>query len=229
MEDLLTVAAEIGDYEDLRGLAAYYRLRESGLRKRALAALDEFLAGTASWTETQRRAAADRIMAVSNRHPLPHVLPNPLLETIVVPALEQWMRDEPEAGAPRRWVGILRRDRTMLEDVLARDPDDHIARMALIEQMLSDVGHAAHQVAEGVFLGDVRDANVALDEAERQIALLSESVRRNDLQWWFNALFRLVGDWEEYQRERPAESFRTWCENIGFRHDWDEIAGYRRG
>ena len=229
MEDLLTVAAEVEDVEDLRGLAAYYRLRESGLRRRALEALDAFLTGIATWSESQRRAAAGWLMSARDRHPRLHVLPHPLQEKLVVPALEQWMRDDPAAGAPRRWLGILRHDPDLLEEALRCDPADDIARATVVARLIRAVDFATHHLSEGTFLGSVDDALDDLRRAREHIALLQPSPRRDDFEWSANALESLIADWQEYTAEERSESFQAWCESRGFEHDWWSIVYYDRG
>lgn len=226
-EGLLAVAGE-ADRRGYSDLAEYYRLRERGLRKQALSALDRFIALVATWPEHQRRAFVEWLMALREQLPeVHHLLPNPLLSSVVVPILEAWKAESPKTSVPCRWLGVLTQDADVLREAIAADPGDDISRKHLVGLLLRSVDHATHHLVENHFIGPVTDALFSLKLIDEQLRFIRDPQVRETLQHSADSLRRLVDDWQEYLREQPLETFPVWCGLRGREHAWWSIVYYR--
>ena len=117
----------------LQRLAEYCRYREQGLRRQAFAALDQFLAEAAGWKQSDARVTCLTILDLHRRTPAVHqFLTHPLLSRLLIPTLEAWIGDEPEAAVPLRWLGILTGREDFVCRALAVAPEDTIARRYLV-------------------------------------------------------------------------------------------------
>lgn len=228
-EGLRALAAELGRHPDLVALAEYCRLRDAGLRREAFAALDAFLTATRDWDAPRARQAVDTILAMHLRTTDCHqFLVQPLMDRLVDPVLEQWLRDVPDALEPARWLGILRRDRAQLARVLAAQPGDVLARRLLVDGHLANVDHATHHLGEGVLLGELADAQDEIARADALIAAAPDRAPFADLEDDARTFRRMLSDWQDYSAS-PAGTFPDWCAARGHRYGWPVAVYYADG
>lgn len=222
-EGLLAVAGE-ADVRGYSSFAEYCRLREAGLRTKALSALSRFLEQQQDRGETARREAATWIAKMALSHPdVHHLRVQPLWSEFVVPVLEQWGEDS-DGHEPRRLIALLRGEEHLLLGVLLHDPSDHAARAALVERLLYRVDDAGHHLSEGLFSGPEDEALAVLQEGQEHIFMLPTGPPRDALQGRHDGLRRLLSDWLEFKATgNDRRGFRAWCADRGRDHGWYTI------
>ncbi|KVQ95130.1 hypothetical protein WK09_09210 [Burkholderia ubonensis] len=214
-EGLLKLAEAFDACPELKPLADYCRFREQGLRRYAFAALERFLDASRSFdSTTARRAAIDILEANARTSEAHQFLAQPLTARFLLPTLQTWMHEEPDANLPVRWLGILERDDALLAGALAMCPDDMSVRTMLIERALDSVDFATHHLDESCFIGSVDHVLENLDRARRLIADVPDAASFARLASEVDHFAQLVADWQAWSRN-PVGSFPEWCAALG--------------
>ncbi|KVX39867.1 hypothetical protein WL04_09025 [Burkholderia ubonensis] len=210
-EGLLKLAEAFDACPELKPLADYCRFREQGLRRYAFAALERFLDASRSFdSTTARRAAIDILEANARTSEAHQFLAQPLTARFLLPTLQTWMHEEPDANLPVRWLGILERDDALLAGALAMCPDDMPVRKMLIGHALDSVDFATHHLDESCFIGSVDHALAKLERARRLIADAPDAAAFARLASEVDHFAQLVADWQAWSRN-PVGSFPEWC------------------
>jgi hypothetical protein len=203
---------------DVAGFADYLALRERGLRTRAFASLDAFLAGAATWPFDRRRRFVDWLLGV--RHARPEVvdlLPVPLRVRPVRPTVDEWVGREPGDPAGRRWRGALDGGPGGLADLraaVALDPAEQVARALLARRAARAVGFAVHELPVG-YLGEPAEDLRLLDDASAAAAGLSDADERTGWAERLTDLRDLVAAVADHRAERRAGNFAAWAAERG--------------
>ncbi|WP_257010377.1 hypothetical protein [Burkholderia ubonensis] len=214
-EGLLKLAETFDACPELKPLADYCRFREQGLRRHAFAALERFLDASRSFDgTTARRAAIDILEANARTSEAHQFLAQPLTARFLLPTLQTWMHEEPDANLPIRWLGILKRDNALLAGALAMCPDDTPVRTMLIERALDFVDFATHHLDESRFIGSVDHVLENLDRARRLIADAPDAAAFARLSSEVDHFDQLVADWQAWSLN-PVGSFPEWCAALG--------------
>lgn len=209
------VAEQLGEYPQLTALAEYCRQRERGLRRDAFKALHKFIHATETWLAADARWACHKILEIHAQSPEAHqLLSHPLLTRFIFPVLDAWLTDDPTSHPSLRWLGILRRDRSLLERAVARSPDDVLARRHLAGRFLSDVEFATHHLAESRLLADLDATRVALAEARSVAEGAPDRHLLQDIFAEIEEYEALLRDWESYS-SAPHGTFPEWCNRRG--------------
>jgi hypothetical protein len=225
-QGLLQIADHLGSQAQLRSLAEYCRLREQGLRSKALEALDRFLQDSRSWESSSKQEACLTILEVHSRTPKVHqFLSQPLREQFIVPVLETWETAEPENYSAVRWLGILRNDAERLRHALALRPDDVPVRKRLTEWHLSDVEHATHHLVESRLLGDLDETKRSLATARNLVEAAPDPVPFKYMSSEISLHEQMLRDWESYA-SLPEGSFPEWCAGRNRSYSWPTIVYY---
>lgn len=175
------VAQEIAGTPAWGDFAAYCDLRGQGLRKPAHAALDRFLEATRGWSFDERRAFTTWLAETSARVFAKAVLmPQPLLERLVRPTLEEWVDLKPSEAEPLVLLGELLgagRVGEMPEHhyrrALRAEPDHQRARAALAEVLIGRVEFSQHHLPD-FYIGEPDGDLALLDEVDTLIGGPSE-------------------------------------------------------
>jgi hypothetical protein len=228
-EGLQSLAAELAKKDGLTKLADYCRLRDTGLRREAFIALDEFLTTANTWDSDREQDAVEVILSLfvntSNCH---QFLTHPLMARFIDPVLHRWSQQAPESIAPIRWLGILRRDPEHLTRVLANEENDLLIRRMLIEHHLSSVDYATHHLGESLFLGQLEEV---LESIEHAASLIEEAPVREpffDLDRETRQYGQMLFDWQAY-KARPIGTFPEWCAARGREYKWSVPVYYSQG
>jgi hypothetical protein len=225
-EGLVQVADALAEDPQLLPLAEYCRQREHGLRRKAFETLELFIASTKAWELAYVRDACQRILEIHARTPEAHqFLAQPLLTRFIFPVLDAWVADEPSGQTALRWLGILRRDRDLLEKALVLSPEDAPARRCLVGGHLSHVDYATHHLVEGVLLGDLDSTKQALADARAVAEAAPDPVPLADVTGEIERYAALLRDWESYC-ESPEGTFPDWCAQRGRSYQWPTIVYY---
>ncbi|MDG2528929.1 hypothetical protein [Caulobacter endophyticus] len=165
LDRLRGIAAALGDKPAWRGFADYCAKRGAGLRPAAMTALEGFLDEAAGWTDDARLVFVRWLLPQSQGFMGQHlILPQPLHERVVTPAVRAWSVQAPHSAEPRLWLGLLRCDDPCahLEAALALDPDCDLAKRTLVNWILADIDYNQHHMP-AFYIHDPRRDLVDLD------------------------------------------------------------------
>jgi hypothetical protein len=211
--------------------SAYCGARESGLRQTAFAHLSEFITSINGRSAPERREFTHWLClrVVEHGTASAALLPDPLLQRVLLPVISEWKLKTPRDGAPFRWLGILLSQpgyqgmraglsvptpevREALETAVEIDPQDQIALVRLIECMTGLLDYNAHHLPEG-YLGDpVSDLHVA-ESAISKCERVHDESERDRLRRELEIARQLIADWSDCRRS--GQNFREWCRDHG--------------
>jgi hypothetical protein len=154
-------------------------------------------------------------------------LTQPLLARFILPTLEQWVREVPDSQVGVRWLGMLRRERPLLNRALELQPADVEVRRVLADWILSDVDHATHHLVESRFLGDLKTVWHALAEARDLLEAAPDASLLADLAREIDDFTALLKDWESFA-DSGETNFPEWCADRGRSYKWRTIVYYDR-
>ena len=219
------MAERLGQDPELTGLAAYCSLREKGLRTQAFDALQAWLDSTARWPREKSRTVCTRILEASGRTRPDVFLSHPLLIQFIRPTLLRWIEDEPDAGTPHRWLGLLDSDAALLRRALELNPSDFAVRKRLVDFALGQVDYQTHHLYEDLFIGELDEALGALETAKELLQAAPDPERFADHSAEAAELEQLLADWTAY-RISPEGTFIEWCEARGRSYGWSRTFYY---
>jgi hypothetical protein len=238
----LTIAAD-ADHR-WPSYAAYCRERERGLRSAALNRLTEFIHQTSTAALQERIEFVDWLCHRLIEHEMAGaaLTPQPLMEQILLPTLDEWKNTFPNEAAPYRWLGVLTSAAyyngmraglsqpetssiEFLKTALEIDPADQIALLRYIECRIGLLDFLAHHLPEH-YLGEPEADIEITNECQqlcRGIHIPSEQERLLDE---LSAARQLIIDWEE--AKSSGEDFRTWCQRHNRNYAWTITRVYVR-
>ena len=176
--------------------------------------------------DIRRALAVDIFEANARTHEAHHLLNQPLMSRFLLPTLQAWVDEQPNAQVPLRWLGLQRNEHELLLRALALNPADTPVRMRLIDHHLSSADHATHHLDESHFIGEVQ---YALDELARAQALITGATEPERLQHLHTELLAyqdLIADWIAYSKA-PSGSFPQWCADQGRTYTYPAKYYYR--
>ncbi|GEM_PF-1079132 len=172
LDRLRGIAAALGDKPAWRRFADYCAKRGAGVRPAAMSALEDFLNEAAGWTDDERLVFARWLLPQSQSFMGQHlILPQPLYERLVIPAIRAWSVQAPHSAEPRLWLGLLRCDDPWahLEAALALDPGCDLAKRTLVNRILAGIDYNQHHMPEFY----IHDPRLDLVDLDRVVALAS--------------------------------------------------------
>jgi hypothetical protein len=172
-QTLKDVAAEARTFPEWADYADFCAEYEKGLRRRALAVLERFIASLESAPFAERRRFVSWILnRAEGREGRDMLIPHPLHRRVVEPTLLEWTQVEPQCAEPHRWLG----DYEHLKLAIELDPEDQQARKKLVVHILSRVG--TYELPDR-YIGSPDVDLALLDEADTLLqGLRSDEERR---------------------------------------------------
>lgn len=149
-ESLRELIADATKFPEWSDYFEYCELLERGLRKKALAKLNNFVSSllTTSFDE-RRRFVSWLYNRVWNTKHLNAFIPHPLDKRLAEPTLREWVERQPEAAEPHCWLGTVEH----LRRAVTLDPQSTIASRRFIRCILGKIDYATHELPAG-YLGD---------------------------------------------------------------------------
>ena len=193
-----------------RDFAEYCRLRDQGLRTQALESLNQFVTEAAQWVLSERIVFVDAALFSPASWDGMRI-PQPMVDKLIMPTLNEWMAESPEACAPRRWFGMLTHDVRPLEEALALDPTDQVALHAVTEILIDSVEYAVHELPCG-YLGDPDEDYEVLRRAEPYVSALEDPKQRESRMEALHSLKNTVESYLDFVRSGTVESFEEWVQ-----------------
>lgn len=161
--------AEEADKRDYGAFANYCRLRDEGARAQAFKELEKFVADMEKQPFTARRSFAGWILGFSFFNPqIIEACPVLLRANIVAPAIEEWIRMEPDNPQALRWS----QDERAVLVAVRLAPHDEIAVGRFATMKLARIQFAAHE-EPGVYPADALKQDLL--DLEAVLALLEAS------------------------------------------------------
>ena len=218
-EGLLAVAESISTEPRWSLFADYCTLREQGLRKQALASLDQLIGQAKEWSTFERRRFVNWIYETHLTRPRVHqLITNPLSQRLLIPVLEEWRHSDTTDATPRRWMGFATGDYAHFSEALTLNPQDDISRYRLVCGNLEDVDFQCHHLPE-YFIGEPNDAVRLLEEARILSVGFCDPKISPLLLDEFATLNGKVNDWIAFQKT-GVDSFSDWCKENGRTYKW---------
>lgn len=209
---LSEIVSRLSNEPDLKGFRDYLSFREEGLRRKAFAALAEFLAMTQSWTVPQRRDFVRWIIETHRQNPrVFDLLPRPLRESLVDPTISQWQSEMPTDPIPFR----LCDDYQSLRTAILLDPSHQDTVLRMIMHLWGGVAMACHELPTGV-LGTPTEVLADVDEIEGLIVLVDDAGTRDVFSQKVRTARQVVKNYSRYLTARgSAQCFEAWAVSNG--------------
>jgi hypothetical protein len=217
--------------------AHYCRNRERGLRRQALASLNQFISGAESWPFDQRREFAAWLSSLLEtpgweRYDL---TPYPLVTRLLIPTLHQWLELDPTTPLPHRWLGMFFSNHAYhvvvaglgpmpqnaaeyLRRALELDANEQPARVRLARLLIGWLNYDAHHLPD-FYIGDPADDVATVQEAARLIEGISASSVREQMSAELQLIRQRLDDWIAFCSERGTD-FAEWCRLRGRAYRW---------
>lgn len=218
---------EIADAKDLplkwRGYQEYCRYRAMGLRKKAMAAVQEFAVEARHWSNAEVREFCNWALNCYHRASNPAwLIPHPLMTALIQPVLLEWRQEEPMAFVPAKWLGILNRDWDLLKEATTLEGADGVAQQVLAEFALGDLDFMLHHLGEGLLLGTPGEADAAVKLARVEVAAVQDAGARRRMAKELEENAAMLEDYREFKAipEDQRTDFPTWCTAKGRNYEF---------
>jgi len=141
------------------------------------------------------------------------VSPKVVVDTILLPTLNEWCQREPGKAEPLFWAGLYsflsfnpdRHPVTWLREAIRLDPAHVPARETLARHLLEVISYNQHELPSGYLRDDPEDDLLSLCEVEDLIAEPVDALVRSSLQERISTLRNTVENWIEHRRKRACE------------------------
>ncbi|MDX2264496.1 MAG: hypothetical protein NW215_05960 [Hyphomicrobiales bacterium] len=216
--NLQGVAQEIlAEHPAWTDFAHYCSERSEGRRKDALLALDDFLKSSGSWSFDDKRSFILWITGKSDEFfAKTWLIPHPLLQNLIVPALYEWIALEPGNAEPHFLLGF--------HYYRSKDdggPESHFrcavylnsshqrARYHLVQLILRDIGYCHHELPAW-YLGQPDGDLARLREACALLAGVTDPDMYSECKQQLAERESITRDWIEFEKA-GAKNFELWC------------------
>lgn len=206
----------------------YCLQKEQGLKKQAIATLNQFVSHCKSLSLADQRHIAEELSSLGFRHRETHQLLAYPLIVLLKDVLTQWMLDEPNNPIPHKWLGFIAGDTDFYERALVLEPTDEICLTQVALSHLNSVDFQTHHLSESVLLGDISRAKDSLASAQALIVGLQTIERKSRLQNRHDYYQSMINCWEEYSTLAGDEPFPDWCAAKGEQFYFWSIIYYQR-
>ena len=224
-EGLLAVSESLGHEPSWSLFAKYCKLREQGLRKAALASIEEFITDASAWSDAERRRFVTWLYDTQIRLPRVHqLIVEPLRKKLVLPTLERWQRDDPSNAVALRLLGSATANCEYFEEALEIDPSDDYCRYRLVEILLREVEYQCHHLPD-YFIGELPTATQDLATARELVAGFTENAIAESFAPAFDDLTNKINDWQSFL-DSGQESFADWCVANNRQYNWYSVFYY---
>ncbi len=227
-EGLKTIGAQYSARKGYELFGQYCLQKEQGLKKQAIATVNQFVSHCKSLSLAEQRHIAEELSSLGFWHRETHQLLAYPLIMLLKGVLTQWALDEPNNPIPHKWLGFIGEDISSYERALALEPTDEICLTQVALSHLNSVDFQTHHLSESVLLGDISRAKDSLASAQALIARLQTIESKSRLQNRYDYYQSMINCWEEYSTLVGVEQFPDWCAAKGEQFDFWSIIYYQR-
>lgn len=207
--------------------AQYCLLKEQGLKKPALSAINRFIALTSTLPLAEQRDIVLHLSQLAWRHRHVHQLIAYPLHQYLSRMLSDWVATVPSQAEPYRWLGYFSQNPEWFNKALQYDATDQISLQQLISEALNWVDHQTHHLYESRFIGTVDQAQQSLEQAAGYIARLASVTQQQQLSGQCAYYQRLIHCWQQYQQTDQSTLFVQWCTEQGESFSFDQAYYYQ--
>ncbi|WP_395377547.1 hypothetical protein [Marinicella sp. W31] len=207
--------------------ADYCLLKEQGLKKHAMSAINAFVSFLQKRHQEEQRAAAVELASLAFENKETHqLLPYPLVQCLKH-ILERWVSEDEKNPLPYKWLGYIAADYSYFEKTLQLDPNDEMCLSKLAVAHLNDIDYQTHHLSESLLIGTLSDAKSSLDHAQVLIDRIKTKALKMYLQSDYAYYEKLLNCWEMYSKAEQKESFPDWCAFRGEEFNFWSIMYYK--
>ena len=207
--------------------AQYCSLKEQGLKKPALNAINRFIALTSTLPLPEQRDMVLHLSHLAWRHRHVHQLIAYPLHQYLSQMLSDWVATAPTQAEPYRWLGYFSQNPEWFSKALQYDATDQISLQQLIGEALAAVDHQTHHLFESRFIGDVAQAQQSLAQAAQYITRLTSVTQQQQLSGQCAYYQRLISCWLQYQQTDQPLPFSQWCVEQGESFSFEQAFYYQ--
>lgn len=222
----LTVAEEADKMPAWKHYARYCHLREQGLRRKAFASLEFFIAEALHWDFENQKAfvlwLCIKMDTVEDADYGP--FPSPLRTRLFLPFFTEWVRSEPENDEVHALRARYLGEPLFYRRALEINPRNQRARSALAAACIGDIWNATHHLPH-YFIGDEQEIKSVAEEARDHISQIEQEDRRTLLSTELAQEEQLLDDWIAFRQE-SKEDFDAWCRSKGRHYSWVKACYY---
>ncbi len=225
-EGLKSIGEKYSSVSDFELFGKYCLLREKGLKKQSVVAINEFVSLIGKQSTKKQREIATELSALSFWNRDIHQLVSHPLKVFLKDVLEKWTEEDITDAVPYRWLGYISGDLSQYKKALEIDPTDEICITRLAQSLLDDVDYQTHHLSESKLLGEFSDAMKAVSDAETLINLLKNNSIKSSITEELNYYKELLASWQEYDKSEKNDSFPAWCTQKGEKYNFPSIVYY---
>ncbi len=208
--------------------ANYCFLKEKGLKKEALQAVNAFVLSTKCKSIEEQRNIANEIISLSyHNRDIHQLISHPLMQ-FLLGVFKNWVEEVNEDATPYRWLGYISNDLVYYEKALEINSTDDISIIMLAKASLNYIDYQTHHLSETRFIGKLDDARYSLEKADKLINRLSQGEVKVRLLEEYHYYLNLVNRWTEYNQEQSTLSFPEWCKAKGVHFNFLSIIYYNK-
>jgi hypothetical protein len=192
---------------------SYCAAKDAGVKTRTIEASRLLVNAFAELSRPDQQAIADQLLGLWRSVWHPQLLPHPL-KLALIKTLTHWHQNSDEA-VPARWLGILEQDPSWIDKALLRDPDDQIALVWRVNNLLNAIDFQCHHLNEGHFIGEIDDAR----ETSAAVQILLPRIRDIEIGDRYTSelagLAAMVEAYAVYRETDRKQSFPNWSRDRG--------------
>lgn len=212
---LKSLGESFASRQDYSQFSRYCLLRDQGLRKNALQAMDLFIADIRLQPLARQQEVAEELIRLAYRHGDIHqLLPHPLT-AFLMEIFEKWCAGQPALAAPYRWLGFLGGDTEHFKSALRVNAKDAVSLQELVRAYLKEVDYQTHHISESLFIGSAQDAEDTLNEAKAYALRLDQDETRQAFLERAAYFRHLLDAWNTYCAGDKSMGFDDWCRSQG--------------
>ena len=210
-EGLKAVGEKYASKDGFALYGQYCLLKEQGLKKQAVSAMNAFVSFLKKMHQEEQRAVAVELASLAFENKKTHqLLPYPLVQCLKH-ILERWVSEDENNPLPYKWLGYVAADYAYFEKVLQLDPNDEMCLFKLATAHLNDVDYQTHHLSESLFIGTLADAKTSLEQAQVLINRIKTTALKTHLESEWAYYEKLLSCWELYSKTEQKEPFPDWC------------------
>jgi hypothetical protein len=190
---------------------SYCSAKAEGVKARTVEATQLLVAVFEGLSRPEQQDFADQLLGLWRSVWNNQLLPHPL-KTVLIKALKHWHQNSDEA-VPARWLGILEQEPSWIDKALQRDPDDQIALIWRINNLLGGIDFQCHHLNEGHFIGTPDEARETAAQIQSLLPRLHSSSELARYTAELAGLVAMVEAYAVYRETDRKQSFPNWsCE-----------------
>lgn len=227
-EGLKALAALYAERDGFAEFSEYCRLREQGLKKPAMAAMNRFVASQEQRSIDEQRQHADELSALILSQQDTHQLGCFPLTQYLQQVLHAWREEAPQTVAANKWLGCFTGDIQYFEQALQSAPDDIICLRKMALHYLDRIDFQMHHLSESVLLGDEATAEANLQNAKAYIERITDKTLQHHFMQEWQEYQQLLQLWQRFTQQQEEQNFVHWCEHQGSDIAFGNVYYYQR-